>query len=109
MVRVSASPRTIFLEPATERALVPRMAEMTTATRLPGHDHTVPLAPPPHRGRLWYDDEISEQFFRGRVTVRWIREHLPHAKGIKIGREWAWYEADINEWIDARRGTRRAV
>jgi predicted DNA-binding transcriptional regulator AlpA len=59
---------------------------------------------PPNRGRLWYDDEIPEQFFRGRVTVRWVREHLPRRRGLKIGRDWAWYEADILEWMEAQRG-----
>jgi hypothetical protein len=44
---------------------------------------------PPDRGRLWYDDEIPDQFFRGRVSVRWVRTHLPRGKGIKIGRDWA--------------------
>jgi hypothetical protein len=45
-----------------------------------------PITPPADPGRLWYDDEISAQFFGGRVTVRWVREHLPRAKGLKIGR-----------------------
>lgn len=66
------------------------------------------LTPPADLGRLWYDDEIPEQFFHGRVTVRWVRAHLPRPKGLKIGRGWAWYEADIAEWIASRRGGRRA-
>jgi hypothetical protein len=67
-----------------------------------------PITPPADLGRLWYDDEIPAQFFGGRVTVRWVREHLPRAKGLKIGRGWAWYEADIVEWITSRRGITRA-
>jgi hypothetical protein len=67
-----------------------------------------PLAPTADLGRLWYDDEIPAQFFAGRVSVRWVREHLPRAKGLKIGRGWAWYEADIVEWITSRRGVTRA-
>ena len=59
-------------------------------------------------GRLWYDDEICAQFFGSRVTIRWVREHLPRGRGLKIGRRWAWYEADILEWIDSRRGAARA-
>lgn len=42
------------------------------------------------------------------MTVRWIREHLPRSKGLKIGRSWVWYEADIVAWIEAQRGARRA-
>ena len=67
-----------------------------------------PITPPADLGRLWYDDEIPTQFFGGRVTVRWVREHLPRAKGLKIGRGWAWYETDIVEWITSRRGVTRA-
>ena len=66
---------------------------------------------PPHLadlGRLWYDDEIAAHFFRDRVTVRWVREHLPRATGLKIGRQWAWYETDIVTWITSRRGVPRA-
>ena len=66
------------------------------------------VRPPADLGRLWYDDEIPVQFFRGRVTVRWVREHLPREKGLKIGRGWAWYENDIVEWIASRRGITRA-
>jgi hypothetical protein len=67
-----------------------------------------PITSPADLGRLWYDDEIPAQFFAGRVSVRWVREHLPRAKGLKIGRGWAWYEADIAEWIASRRGVTRA-
>ena len=66
------------------------------------------ITPPPNRGRLWYDDEIPEQFFRGRVSVRWVRAHFPRTKGIKIGRDWAWYEADIVAWFEAQRGAARS-
>lgn len=44
------------------------------------------ITPPANPSRLWYDDEISDQFFSGRVTIRWVREHLPLRKGLKIGR-----------------------
>jgi hypothetical protein len=63
---------------------------------------------PSKRGRLWYDDEISMPFFHARVSVRWVREHLPRSRGLKIGRQWARYEADILEWIESQRGARRA-
>ncbi|MFL5560857.1 MAG: hypothetical protein ACJ79K_05200 [Gemmatimonadaceae bacterium] len=42
------------------------------------------------------------------MSIRWVREHLPRNKGLKIGRAWAWYETDILAWIDAQRGARRA-
>ena len=67
------------------------------------------ITPPTDLGRLWYDDEISDRFFAGRVTVRWVREHLPRQKGLKIGRGWAWYDADILEWIAGRRAGGRSA
>jgi hypothetical protein len=65
--------------------------------------------PPQDLGRLWYDDEIPRHFFSGRVSVRWVREHLPRGKGLKIGRGWAWYERDVTEWIASRRGAGKAT
>jgi hypothetical protein len=67
-----------------------------------------PITPPPARGRLWYDHEIPEQFFNGLpgITnkVRWVREHMPRAARIKIGRWSAWYEADILAYLEQERG-----
>jgi hypothetical protein len=72
------------------------------------------LAPPPSRGRLWYDHEIPDQFFNGLPGIgsklRWVREHLPRATRIKIGRMSAWYEADIVAYLEQERGrTQQAV
>jgi hypothetical protein len=71
-----------------------------------------PLAPPPARGRLWYDHEIPDQFFNGLPgignKVRWVREHLPRATRIKIGRMSAWYEADIVAYLEQERGRVRS-
>jgi hypothetical protein len=74
-----------------------------------GTDDDIGRVTPPNRGHLWYDDEISERFFRGRVSTRWVREHLPRGKGLKIGRDWAWYELDILEWMEAQRGAGRQI
>lgn len=64
-----------------------------------------PIAPPPDRGRLYYDHEIPDAFFGGlpKITdkVRWVRSHLPRATRVKIGRDSAWYEADIRAYIGA--------
>jgi hypothetical protein len=79
-------------------------AKMTQRPKLDLMHVSDPFAPPTNLGRLWYDDEICAQFFGSRVTVRWVREHLPRDKGLKIGRGWAWYESDILEWINSRRG-----
>ena len=66
---------------------------------------------PPDRGQLWYDDQIAAQFLGGLPgignKVRWIRQHLPKALGIKIGRHTAWYETDIRAWLEEQRVGRR--
>ena len=65
------------------------------------------MAPPPDRGRLWYDFEIPDEFFRGlpgiEQKVRWVREHLPKETRIRIGQKSAWYEADIRAFLESRR------
>jgi hypothetical protein len=67
-----------------------------------------PPAPPPSRGRLWYDHEIPAQFFNGlpgiEHKIRWVRSHLPRASRIKIGRWSAWYQTDIEAYLEQERG-----
>lgn len=68
---------------------------------------------PPDRGRLWYDIEIPDQFLGGLPgivkKVRWVRQHLPRATGIRIGRQTAWYETDIRAWLEDRRTQRKSA
>lgn len=75
-----------------------------TATR-------TPPAPPPNRGRLWYDFEIPDQFLNGLPgigqKVRWVRAHFPRDSRIKIGQASAWYEADILVHLERERGLPR--
>ncbi len=67
---------------------------------------------PPDRGRMWYDFEIPAEFYKGlpgiKNKVRWVREHLPRAKRIKIGQRSAWYEREILEHIESEREENRA-
>jgi len=71
---------------------------------------TPPIAPPPS-GKLWYDHQIPDEFFSGlpgiTQKVRWVREHLPRGKRIKIGGASAWYEADIIAYIESQREDQR--
>ena len=63
---------------------------------------------PIERGRLWYDFEIPDRFLAGlpRISdkVRWVRSHFPLSKRVKIGRDSAWYEADIHEHLAQQAG-----
>lgn len=69
------------------------------------------VPPPPGRGRLWYDFQIPDEFFAGlpeiKSKVRWVREHLPRAKRIKIGGASAWYESDVLAFIESQREIQR--
>jgi hypothetical protein len=60
-----------------------------------------------NRGRLYYDYQIPDAFFGGlpRIgnKVRWVREHLPRETRVKIGRDSAWYEADIFTFLERQR------
>jgi hypothetical protein len=75
-------------------------------------DVAMPIAPPAAgRGRMWYDHEIADEFFSGlkgiRNPLRWVREHLPRGKRIKIGGSSAWFESDILAYIEALRESER--
>lgn len=80
---------------------------MTKPRRFPRLAESAEPPVPHDRGRLWYDFEIPERFFNGLPKiankVRWVREHLPREKRVKIGRDSAWYEADIVAFIDSRK------
>jgi hypothetical protein len=70
-----------------------------------------PPQSPPNRGRLWYDFEIPDRFFEGLpgigCKVRWVRDHLPRATRLKIGKASAWYETDIVAWLESQREANR--
>ena len=69
--------------------------------------------PPPDRGRLIYDFEIPDLYYRGLPGItkklRWVREHFPRGKRVKIGGSSAWYEKDILEHLERERGATRAA
>lgn len=75
-------------------------------------DVAMPIAPPAAgRGRMWYDFEIAEEFFAGlkgiKNPLRWVREHLPRGKRIKIGGSSCWFERDILDFIESQREAER--
>jgi hypothetical protein len=84
------------------------MAQMSTL-KVSGAEQ---LIAPQDRSRMWYDFEIPAEFYKGlpgiKNKVRWVREHLPRAKRIKIGQRSAWYERDILEHIESEREENRA-
>lgn len=88
----------------------PRSREL--ALHRPDQAAAAPIAPPPAgRGRLWYDHQIADEFFGGLPSItnklRWVREHLPRGKRMKIGGSSAWYESDVLAFIEAQRETER--
>lgn len=63
---------------------------------------------PVERGRLWYDFQIPDEFLGGLPgignKVRWVREHLPRATRVKVGRASAWYARDVENYIESQTG-----
>lgn len=57
---------------------------------------TVP-APPPATGRLLDAGEVAATVFSGKVTPRWVREHLQAGRG-KLGRRVVWDEDLVRQW-----------
>jgi predicted DNA-binding transcriptional regulator AlpA len=61
--------------------------------------------PPPNRGRLLYVEDIAAEVFRGRKSAWWVRHNVAPDRKIKIGRDCAWYEADVYAWLERQRVT----
>lgn len=74
-----------------------------TMGRLANIDTPVPL---PNRGRLLYVEDVRTEIFRGKKTAWWVRHNVAPDKKIKIGRDCAWYEADVYTWLESLRNAR---
>ena len=65
---------------------------------------------PPDKGRLYYDFEIPDAFLNGLPNVqdklRWVRANLPRETRIRIGRQSAWWEADVRAYLESLRNER---
>ena len=61
------------------------------------------IQPPPNRGRLLYVDDVVTDVFRERKSAWWVRHNVAPDRKIKIGRDCAWYEADVYAWLDSQR------
>jgi predicted DNA-binding transcriptional regulator AlpA len=77
---------------------------MSRATGKPASTD-IPFAPPPNRGRLLYVEDVRTEIFRGRKTAWWVRHNVAPDKKIKIGRDCAWYEADVYAWLEGLRAS----
>jgi hypothetical protein len=59
----------------------------------------LPPAPPKGRGRLLYTADVKREILT-KPSVEWIRRNVAPDKAKKIGRDKAWYEADIYDWLE---------
>lgn len=57
------------------------------------------VEPPKDRRRLMFTGDISREIFHGRKSLWWIRTNLAPTKKIRLGRDAAWYEADVHDWL----------
>jgi hypothetical protein len=63
---------------------------------------TAPVAPHA-RGRLLFVEDVVRDIFRGRKTAWWVRHNVAPNEKFHIGRDCAWYEADVHAWLDSLR------
>jgi hypothetical protein len=55
--------------------------------------------------RVLFAGEIRERFFSGRVSEWWVRRNVAPAHKIRLGHSTVgWFEADVVQWINDRRG-----
>lgn len=57
---------------------------------------TLPLPAPVDRGRLLDAGEIATEFYHGKRSARWVREHLRHVRAQVPGRP-VWWEAAVRD------------
>jgi hypothetical protein len=50
-------------------------------------------------GRALEAKQIAAEFFGGRVTARWVLNHVARDKRVRMGRVVVWYEIDVNAWL----------
>lgn len=63
--------------------------------------------PAPRRvaGRVLFAEEVREQFFGNGVSAWWVRRNVAPTHKIKLGHSTVgWFEADVVQWINDRRG-----
>ena len=65
------------------------------------------IVPPRDRGRLLFPEDVKEKYFKPRHSIAWIKRNVaPHSR-IRIGTSSAWFERDIDAWLETLRpGTR---
>lgn len=70
----------------------------------PGHRPLRPIAPPAparppvaDRGALLYVPELATRLGK---SEWWVRHNVPKTHALKIGRTLAWFEADIDSWLE---------
>ncbi len=61
------------------------------------------IAVPRDRGRLLFPEDVKEKYFKPRHTIAWIKRNVAPHHRIQIGRTWAWFERDIEHWLETLR------
>jgi len=58
---------------------------------------------PPTRGRLLFVEDVVRDIFHGRKTAWWVRHNVAPGQKFHVGKDCAWFEADVYAWIDSLR------
>lgn len=56
------------------------------------------------RGRVLNAQEIADAVFGGKVSKKWVFQNVPESYRYKIGRLILFYENEVREWMDTKRG-----
>lgn len=78
--------------------------------------HAPPLPPPPVRGRLLYVEDVQERLGRFpegharagqfRKSRYFVTHCVAPSKKLRIGRDVAWWTADVDAWLDEQQEQR---
>ena len=67
-------------------------------------------APRAELGRMLDAREVAAVVYEGKVSKRWVLDHVAPLKRLKWGRTCYWYEADVRAWkLDQERQQMRAL
>jgi hypothetical protein len=47
-----------------------------------------------------YTEDVRVEIFRGKKSHWWVTHHVAPEKKIRLGRDTAWWERDVYEWLD---------
>lgn len=83
----------------------PSRAAERAPTTIPDHLMKTGIVSTANRGRLLSAAVIRQELFANSVSDWWIRKHVAPKAKIRLGHSTVvWYERDIQDWLESRKG-----